>query len=224
MRSPTPIFELASVTKAHAGPPPVVAIRDCNLVVHEGDYVAITGPSGSGKSSLLNLIGLLDVPSEGRCLFRGMDVTRMSERARAGVRARSIGFVFQSFHLLPHRSLVENVTLPLLYAGAPRAARNERAMEALSVVGLANRSAALPSMLSGGEQQRVAIARAIVGRPDLVLCDEPTGNLDSRTASSIIELLEALNEDLTVVLITHDNSIARRAARRITLSDGRVCE
>jgi putative ABC transport system ATP-binding protein len=190
-----------------------------------GEHVAITGPSGSGKSTLLNLLGLLDRPTEGCLKIDGIDLGRASERDRAAVRARHIGFVFQSFHLLPHRSAVENVMLAQVYADMPRRRRYGEAMSALRGVGLARRAHALPTELSGGERQRVAIARALVNRPSLLLCDEPTGNLDSAATKELTDLLSALHgQGTTLLVITHNPVVAARAQRQIRIRDGRLSE
>jgi putative ABC transport system ATP-binding protein len=220
-----PVIRLAGVSYTYPGPPPVAALKDADLVVARGEHVAITGPSGSGKSTLLNLLGLLDRPTRGILQIDGLDLGQASERDRSAVRARQIGFVFQSFHLLAHRAAVENVMLAQVYADQPRRQRRMAAMEALAQVGLAHRAYALPTALSGGERQRVAIARALVNRPSLLLCDEPTGNLDSATTDELIELLGALHSDgATLVVITHNPVVADRAQRRVIIRDGRLHE
>ena len=220
-----PVIRLAGVSYTYPGPPPVAALKDADLVVERGEHVAITGPSGSGKSTLLNLLGLLDRPTKGILQIDGLDLGQAAERDRSAVRARQIGFVFQSFHLLPHRAAVENVMLAQVYADQPRRQRMTAAMEALTQVGLAQRAFALPTALSGGERQRVAIARALVNRPSLLLCDEPTGNLDSATTDELIELLGALHADgATLVIITHNPVVADRAQRRVIIRDGRLHE
>ena len=217
------LVRLDGVGLTYPGPPPVPALQVCDLSIWPGEYVAVTGPSGSGKSTLLNVLGLLDRPTTGRYALDGRDVTALREADLTGVRARAIGFVFQAFHLLPYRSATQNVALGLLYAGTPRATRERQATEALHRVGLAHRLSALPTTLSGGEQQRVAIARALVASPRLLLCDEPTGNLDSATATTVLDLVDELHrEGMTVVLITHDPQVAARATRRIQMMDGRV--
>jgi putative ABC transport system ATP-binding protein len=203
----------------------VHALKPLDLVIWRGEHVAVTGPSGSGKSTLLNLIGLLDKPTDGRVEIDGTDMGGASERARAAVRALRIGFVFQTFQLLPHRTAAENVMLAQVYAGTPRQRRRHDVLAALAQVGLAGRADALPTALSGGEQQRVAIARALVNRPPLLLCDEPTGNLDTTAASELSDLLAALNlGGTTVLVITHNPAIAERAGRRITIRDGQLFE
>jgi putative ABC transport system ATP-binding protein len=205
----------------YPGQPPVHALRPCELSVSHGEYIAVVGPSGSGKSTLLNILGLLDRATEGTYELDGIDVATISERERTALRGRRIGFVFQAFHLLPHRTAMDNVALAQLYTGPNRSQRHRVAVQALTRVGLANRINALPTHLSGGERQRVAIARALVNHPSLLLCDEPTGNLDSATASRILSLVDELQRDgLTVVIITHDPAVAARAHRTITLRDG----
>jgi putative ABC transport system ATP-binding protein len=220
-----PIVELRDVTRSFPGPPEVQALKQVNLAVSAGDYVAIVGPSGSGKSTMLNLLGLLDRPSVGEYYLSGELTAQLTEAERASVRATTIGFVFQAFHLLPHRSVLDNVLLPMLYSGVPRAEREARARDALRRVGLSHRVDFSPGTLSGGERQRVAVARAVVSSPRLLLADEPTGNLDQGTSGEVMELFEELNADgLTLVVITHDDAIARRARRTIRIADGRLSE
>jgi putative ABC transport system ATP-binding protein len=217
----TPAIELRGLARTYPGPPPVPALRPADLVIGAGDYVAVTGPSGSGKSTLLHLLGLLDRPSAGSYLLDGTDTSALRDRERSALRGSRIGFVFQAFHLLPYRTAVENVQLAEMYNQTPRAERLPGAIGALQAVGLGHRLDALPTTLSGGECQRVAIARALVNRPSLLLCDEPTGNLDSRNAATVLDLLGELNEvGFTVVVITHDRSVASRARRTIALMDG----
>ncbi|WP_370106735.1 ABC transporter ATP-binding protein [Streptacidiphilus sp. BW17] len=217
------MVELHQVAKTYPGTPVVQALKPVNLRIEAGDHVAIVGPSGSGKSTLLNLLGLLDRPSEGHYLLAGRDVSALSERDRTAIRGRRIGFVFQQFHLLSHRTAAENVALALLYTGIPARHRIAAAHQALERVGLSHRLHALPTTLSGGERQRVAIARALVGAPDIVLCDEPTGNLDSHNAHAVLDLLENLNSDgVTLIVITHDPGVAERAHRQLQILDGAV--
>jgi len=205
---------------------PVHALRGVSFEIEAGDYIVVHGPSGSGKSTLLNLIGLLDEPTSGQILLEGSDVARFSERKRARIRNRQLGFVFQRFNLIPHLNAWRNVALPGECGGVPRRLRRERASKLLERVGLADRADHLPSELSGGEEQRVAIARALFMSPPLLLADEPTGNLDSKTGRQIMELLTRLNRELgmTVVLVTHDPGIAAYAGRTINILDGRIVD
>ncbi|MFD0685802.1 ABC transporter ATP-binding protein [Actinomadura fibrosa] len=202
----------------------VTALRGVSLRVGAGEFVAILGPSGSGKSTLMHLLGCLDRPTGGTLRIGGRDVAALSDGELAELRNARVGFVFQSFHLLARTSARDNVALPLVYRGVPRAERRRRAGEALAAVGLGHRLGHRPGQLSGGEQQRVAIARALVGDPGVVLADEPTGNLDTRTGHDVMDLLERLNRErgVAVVLVTHEPDIAERARRRIHLRDGRV--
>lgn len=221
----TPVVELRQVTRRYPATPPVDALRDVNLVIRAGEYVSIVGPSGSGKSTLLHILGCLDRPTGGQYLLNGVDVSTLGDRARTAIRSQQIGFVFQAFHLLAHRSAVENVALAELYQRRSRLGRRFRAEDALSRVGLGHRLRALPSTLSGGESQRVAIARAIVSHPTLLLADEPTGNLDSATTRSILDLFDDLRaQGLTLVVITHEEAVARRAERTVRIEDGLVRE
>ena len=200
----------------------VRAMDGVNLVIRTNEYAAIMGPSGSGKSTLMNLLGCLDTPSGGQYFLRGQEVSRLSEDELAEIRNREIGFVFQTFHLLPRSTAVRNVELPLVYAGVRAVERRARAMELLELVGLAARADHRPSQLSGGERQRVAIARALVNRPSLLLADEPTGNLDSRTSGEILALLDELHAGgHTILLVTHDPEVGKRAHRMIRVRDGR---
>jgi putative ABC transport system ATP-binding protein len=216
-----PVIELRGLARAYPGPPPVQALRQADLVLDEGDYVAVTGPSGSGKSTLLHLLGLLDTPTGGTYLLDGLDTSALSDRDRSTLRGRRIGFVFQSFHLLAYRTAEENVLLAELYNRTPRAQRRSAAREALERVGLGHRIDALPTTLSGGESQRVAIARALVNRPSLLLCDEPTGNLDSQNAGTLMELIDDLHANgFTIVMITHDATVAAHADKTIAIKDG----
>jgi putative ABC transport system ATP-binding protein len=219
------VADLVAVELTYPGPPPVTAVRGCNLSVRAGEFAAVIGASGSGKSSLLNVMGLLDEPTAGAYVLNGLDVAHLSDTERTAVRARSIGFVFQAFHLIDHRTATENVALGLLYSQVRRRERAARAREALDLVGLSHRADALPSTLSGGERQRVAIARALAGRPALLLCDEPTGNLDSGTTDTVLDLLSELHRDgVTIVVITHDMHVADRAERVLRMRDGVLTE
>jgi putative ABC transport system ATP-binding protein len=220
-----PVVELIGISRTFDGGAPVHALRGVNLTIWPGDWLAIVGPSGSGKSTLLNVVGLLDRHTAGTYRLEGVDVDTLDDVARAGLRGRRIGFVFQSFHLMPHRSVLENVMLAELYIGAPRRGRAERAMAALERVGLTDRAHFLPTRLSGGQRQRTAIARALMGEPSLLLCDEPTGNLDSHSAENVLEVLAQLSaEGLTLVVITHDEYVASRAQRRVRIIDGELGE
>ncbi len=219
----TPMVRLERLHRTFPGPPAVDALRQVDLTVDRGEYLALVGPSGSGKSTLLHLLGLLDRPSSGRYELDGIDTGALSEPQRAGLRAANIGFVFQAFHLLGHRSNVENVMLADLYRPAGRANRRRRAIAALETVGLGHRLAGSPSTLSGGERQRVAIARALMSQPTLLLADEPTGNLDTATGQQLMELLGDLHAGgLTIIVITHDHSVAERADRTVRIRDGRL--
>ena len=202
----------------------VHALDHVDLDIKPGDYISIMGPSGSGKSTLLNILGLLDKPNSGTYWLNDADVSSLDDDALAEQRQQNIGFIFQSFHLIPRLSALENVELPLLLAGAPVAARRERAREVLDSVGLANRSDHRPDQLSGGESQRVAIGRAIVMNPGLLLADEPTGNLDSSTSKEILQFLRQLNleKDITLLMVTHDKQIAAYASRIVRMEDGHI--
>ena len=220
-----PLIEAVDLTRRYAlGPATVEALRGVTLAIAAGEFVAVTGPSGSGKSTLMNILGCLDRPTSGSCRLGGLDVGALDGDRRAEIRNRRIGFVFQSFNLLARTTAIENVELPLFYSPLPLAAQRGRAREALAQVGLADRADHVPSQLSGGEQQRVAIARALVNEPELLLADEPTGNLDSHTSGEIIARLRALNraQALTVVLVTHDPEVAAVADRTIAFRDGRI--
>jgi putative ABC transport system ATP-binding protein len=220
-----PVVELDGVWRVFDSDPPVEALRDVNLVVQRGEHVAIIGPSGSGKSTLLNVLGLLDRPTDGRYLIDGIDTDELSDRGRAAERGRRIGFVFQSFHLLSYRTVEENVMLSELYLGTNRRDRRRRAIEALERVGLGHRLGFEPIRLSGGERQRVAIARALLGSPSLLLCDEPTGNLDSKNTESVLDLFDELREQgLTILVITHDHDVAERAQRQVRMIDGQLTD
>ena len=221
----TPVIELTDLGKQFDTDPPVDALADVNLRVDSGDWLAIVGPSGSGKSTLLNIIGCLDSHSTGSYRFDGIEVADLSDRQRAGLRCRGIGFVFQSFLLLSQRSVTENVMLSEVYRKAPWRDRKARAEEALEKVGLQHRATFMPTRLSGGERQRVAIARALMGSPRLLLCDEPTGNLDSATTGAVLELFAELNrQGMTIVMITHEHDVADRAGRKVRIVDGRLTE
>lgn len=217
------VLELTKVNRQFGREPAVHALVDVDLRVASGEWLAITGPSGAGKSTLLNIIGCLDRPTSGKYLFEGIDTAALNDRKRAGLRSRRIGFVFQAFHLLPHRSVLENVMLAEIYRNQSHQGRKERALAALERVGLAHRVDFLPTKLSGGEKQRVAIARALVGSPSLLLCDEPTGNLDTKSAAGLLDLLATLNQQgLTLIVVTHDEKVANCATHRIHLVDGRL--
>jgi len=217
------VLELDAVTKTYGTDPPVEALQGVSFAVRAGELVGILGPSGSGKSTLLHLMGTLERPSDGRVSITGLDVATLSDRQLAAVRATRIGFVFQQFFLAEHATALENVADGLLYAGAPAEERRARGAEALDRVGLGDRLGARPTQLSGGERQRVAIARALVGRPAIVLADEPTGNLDSGTSRQIMELIDELNAaGATIVVITHEHEIAARLPRQISVLDGRI--
>ncbi|WP_051711929.1 ABC transporter ATP-binding protein [Spirillospora albida] len=221
----TPALEAVDVTRTYRMEGvDVTALHGVSLRIDEGEFVAILGPSGSGKSTLMHLLGCLDRPTTGVLRIGGRDVAGLSDAALAELRNARVGFVFQSFHLLARTSARDNVALPLVYRGASRKERHRRAADALAAVGLAHRLAHRPGQLSGGEQQRVAIARALVGDPGVVLADEPTGNLDTRTGHDVMDLLERLNRDrgVAIVLVTHEPDIAERARRRVHLRDGRM--
>ena len=218
------VIRAAGLARRYAmGGETIHALRGVSLAVDAGDYVAIMGPSGSGKSTLMNLLGCLDTPDEGEYRLRGQLVSHMSSRQLAHVRNRAVGFVFQSFALLPRATALQNVELPLVYAHVPRRERIRRALEALQSVGLADRAGHRPTELSGGQRQRVAVARALVTQPALLLADEPTGNLDSVTGEEILALFDRLHEaGHTILLVTHDQDVAARAGRRISMRDGYI--
>ncbi|MGC4837487.1 ABC transporter ATP-binding protein [Micromonospora vinacea] len=221
----TSLVELRGVSRVYPATRPVTALHPTDLTVRAGEWVAITGRSGSGKSTLLQILGLLDRPTSGSYLLDGADVSGLSDRARTKLRSSRIGFVFQSFHLMAHRSALENVTVALLYHGCPRRQRIARAAEALDRVGLADRTGAMPTTMSGGERQRVAVARALSIHPQLLLADEPTGNLDSATAEEVLSLFVRLNDEgQTVLMVTHDEQVAARAGRRVEITDGTLHE
>ncbi len=221
-----PILLLREVTRIYdPGSQPVVALDRVDLTVDPGDFLAVMGPSGSGKSTLLNILGCLDVPSSGRYEIRGVPVGALSPDELALLRNREIGFVFQVFHLLPRYTAQRNVELPLLYAGVEREERARRALDALRAVGLEDRRHHRSNELSGGQKQKVAIARALVNRPALILADEPTGNLDTKSGEELMDILVRLNgEGTTILLVTHDPVIARRARQTVFLVDGRIVE
>ncbi len=218
------MIHLDAVHKVYdAGETAVHALRGIDLDVKPGEYIALMGPSGSGKSTLMHILGCLDVPTQGEYFLDGTPVSGMSSRALARIRNRKVGFVFQSFNLLPRATILRNVELPMLYAGQGRRERREHAMAALDRVGLAERAKALPTQLSGGQKQRVAIARALVNSPPIVLADEPTGNLDSKTGQEILAIFDGLQrEGHTVLLVTHDSAIAAHAHRIVRMVDGLI--
>jgi putative ABC transport system ATP-binding protein len=217
------IIELRGVERVFPGTPPVWALRRVDLTIEAGEYLAIVGPSGSGKSTLLNVLGLLDRPSAGTYELDGRDVARLPERERAWLRAQRLGFVFQSFHLLAHRTALENVMFGGMYQGLAKRERRRRAITALERVGMLHRATFRPDHLSGGERQRVAVARALAVQPSILLCDEPTGNLDSASTASLLELFDDLvASGLTMCVITHDVDVATRAHRQVRIVDGRL--
>ena len=219
-----PVAELQGLSKVYgSGELEVKALDQLNLTVREGDYLAVMGASGSGKSTAMNILGCLDRPTSGTYRLNGTAVEQLDDDALADVRNRSLGFVFQQFHLLGHASAMENVMLPMIYAGVPREERIERAQSALRRVGLAQRLENKPNQLSGGQQQRVAIARAIINRPSLLLADEPTGALDSSTTAEVLELFDELHQQgITLVMVTHEDDVAARAQRIARFQDGRA--
>ena len=220
-----PVVDLDQVSRTYGSDPPVHALRGVDLTVERGDAIAIVGPSGSGKSTLLNIIGCLDRPTAGTYLIEGNDTATLGEGELSALRGRLIGFVFQTFNLLVHRTVLENVMLSEVYVGAPREGRKQRAMAALERVGIEARASFLPVKLSGGQQQRVAIARALVGSPSLLLCDEPTGNLDSKNTETALGLFDDLiAEGMTMLMITHDDHVAARMPRKTSIIDGQLTE
>ncbi len=217
------MIRLAGISRSYGVDAVLPALREVDLEVQAGERVAVVGASGSGKTTLLNIVGCLDKPSRGRYWLDGVDVGELSDRRRAGLRSRDIGFIFQSFHLLAYRTVLENVMLSEVYGRTGRSGRVERAREALASVGLEDRADSLPTRLSGGQRQRVAIARAVMNRPRLLLCDEPTGNLDSHTTTGILELLGTLHQaGLTIMMITHDPSVAAWSDRQVRIVDGQI--
>jgi putative ABC transport system ATP-binding protein len=220
------MIRLSGIVKRYImGEEELMALAGVDLHIGRNEYVALIGPSGSGKSTLMNLIGCLDTPSEGTYVLNGRDTSAMTDNELAQVRNQEIGFVFQSFHLLPRLTVLENVMQPLVYRGIPRAERVARAKEALEQVGLGNRLGHRPNQLSGGQRQRVAVARALVGKPSILLADEPTGNLDSRTSEEIMALFDEVHRSgQTVVVVTHEPDIAAHCRRTLRVSDGRIVE
>src|SRR5438309_6104375 len=220
-----PVIQLENIHKTYTmGDVQVHALRGASLTIQEGEFVAIMGASGSGKSTTMNIIGCLDQPTKGTYILDGQDVSELSKDERADIRSHKIGFVFQGFNLLSRTSALENVELPMLYAGVSGAQRHERAMQSLAAVGLAGLEQNHPNQLSGGQQQRVAVARALVNDPALILADEPTGNLDSRTSIEVMEILQRLNRErgMTIVLVTHELDIAQYAERVVVFKDGTI--
>jgi putative ABC transport system ATP-binding protein len=221
-----PIIQISSLTKSYKlGGETVHALDKVSLEISKGEFLAIIGPSGSGKSTLMNMIGCLDRPDSGKYLLDGKDIGRMNDNQLAIIRNQKIGFIFQNFNLLTKLTALENVELPCVYSGVSSKERREKALNALERVGLANRAGHLPSQLSGGQQQRVAIARALVGNPSILLADEPTGALDSKTSKEIIQVMKELNEaGHTIILITHDLAVAKQAGRMVSIQDGQLQE
>ncbi len=220
------VVRLEDVWKVYGkGEAAVAALRGINLTIRRGEYVAIMGPSGSGKSTLMHIMGLLDTPTRGKVYVDGRDVSRLGEDERALLRRNYIGFVFQTYNLIPTLTAMENVELPMIFAGVPERERKRRARELLEKVGLGDRVNHLPSQLSGGQQQRVAIARALANDPDLILADEPTGNLDSKTGERILDMFDELHDEgRTLVIVTHDGEVAKRAERIVRIRDGKIEE
>ena len=220
-----PVIQLDHIHKTYAmGDVEVHALRGVSLTIRQGEFVAIMGASGSGKSTTMNIVGCLDRPTRGTYILDGEDVSQLSKDERADIRCQKIGFVFQGFNLLSRTSALENVELPMLYLGVDSAQRHQRAMEALAAVGLAGREQNHPNQLSGGQQQRVAVARSLVNNPALILADEPTGNLDSRTSVEVMEIFQRLNRErgITLVLVTHEHDIAQYADRVVVFKDGKI--
>ncbi len=226
-RAKRPIIELRKVSKRYRmGEVEVTALRGVDLSIESGDFVAITGASGSGKSTMMNLVGCLDLPTDGAVYLDGKDIASLPESSLAQIRGQRIGFIFQQFNLIPTLSALENVTLPLELQDAPQAKADERARQLLEMVDLSDRLHHLPTQLSGGQQQRVAIARSLANDPEVILADEPTGNLDTSAGTAVMDVLERLwkDEHKTIIMVTHDPRIARRAHRRVELLDGRVVQ
>lgn len=219
-----PVAELRHVFKIYgSGDTEVKAVNDLNLIVQPGEYLAVMGASGSGKSTAMNILGCLDRPTEGEYILQGQKVNDLDDNALAGLRNTCLGFVFQQFHLLPHLTALQNVELPMVYAGVPAGERRQRSCDALERVGLGQRLHNRPNQLSGGQQQRVAIARAIINRPALLLADEPTGALDSETTEEVLAIFDELHDDgITVMLVTHEADVAARAERILRFRDGRI--
>jgi len=218
------ILQLSNVSKTYGTDShSVTVLKKVNLEIKKGDFTALMGPSGSGKSTLMHIAGCLDVPTSGKVIFENKDVSKLSEAELAQIRNKKIGFVFQSFNLIPRTTALDNVQLPLIYAGINTEKRKKRAQEVLEQLGLKERITHFPNQLSGGEQQRTAIARALVNKPSIILADEPTGNVDSKTGKEIIEIFKKLNKDgNTVVLVTHDEKIAQNAKKIIKIYDGKI--
>ncbi|MEV4312035.1 ABC transporter ATP-binding protein [Actinocrispum sp. NPDC049592] len=217
----TPVIELTEIERTFDADPPVRALKNVRLRVEKGEYLSIVGPSGSGKSTLLTTLGLLDRPDKGSYRLDGIETTELDDARRTALRGNRIGFVFQAFHLLAHRSAVDNVGLAELYQKGERRSRTQRAEAALQRVGLGHRTLFRPDRLSGGERQRVAIARALLGEPSLLLCDEPTGNLDKANTNAVLDLFDELRaQGVTLVVITHDEEVSMRADRRVRIDDG----
>jgi len=218
------ILQLSNVSKTYGTDyRPVTVLKKVNLEIKKGDFIALMGPSGSGKSTLMHIAGCLDIPTSGKVIFENKDVSKLSETELAQIRNKRIGFVFQDFNLIPRTTALDNVQLPLIYAGIEAGKRERRAKEILEQLGLKERITHFPNQLSGGEQQRAAIARALVNKPSIILADEPTGNLDSKTGKEIIEIFKKLNKNgNTVVLVTHDEKIAQNAKKIIKIYDGKI--
>ncbi len=224
MRDKRPMLELEDITKIYGkGESRVIALNNINLRIYEGEFISILGPSGSGKSTLLHMIGLLDTPTKGKIIIEGKDVSKLSEDERAHIRGKTIGFVFQTFNLMPNLTALENVELPMMIYDVDEEERRKRATALLSKLGLKHRLDHLPSQLSGGQRQRVAIARALANEPKLILADEPTGNLDSKSGEEVLNIMKSLhNEGRTIVIVTHDESITEHAERIIKIKDGKI--